>query len=194
MSAQNRNESRNFLGSRPSFRKLLAIAALGLTAMLGLDAAGALRAMSQNSQQRSPFEQGGKLTVEQLGDVLTSYGKNTSNVNGDVSYSINMTKGKYTVNVILSISPNGNVIWLMNNMAPMPEPARASAPALINLLKKNLELGPMFFEISNGRLSLTEPVANHDMTPELVKSYIERFCSTVLDTMPLWNQDALTAK
>ena len=61
--------------------------------------------------------EGGALSVEQLGDALTPYGKNTTTTNGHTSYSITVPSGKWQINVILSISPNGRVIWMTNNLS-----------------------------------------------------------------------------
>jgi hypothetical protein len=136
--------------------------------------------------------QGGKLTVDQLGDALTSYGKNTVNDNGQVVYSITVPSGKWKINVIISMSPNGNVIWMTNSLTAMPDPGKTSAEGLANVLKKNRDIGPMFFEIANGSLALTYPVPNHDMTEASFKTFVDAFVSTVTDNAALWDPAAIS--
>jgi hypothetical protein len=139
-------------------------------------------------------EQGSKLTVDQVGDALTSYGKNTSNDNGQVVYSITVPRGKWNINVLINLSPNGNVIWMTNDLTPLPDGGKASAAALADLLKKNRDIGPMFFEVSDGSVAMTYPVPNHDLTEASFKATVEAFISTVVDNAQLWDPATIAAK
>jgi hypothetical protein len=136
-------------------------------------------------------QQGGRLTIEQLGDALTSLGKNTTNNNGQVYYSVNCDHGQWKGTVIVSLSPNGNFIWMTIDPVGMPDPGSTSTAALLSLLKKNTDIGPMFFSISGRRLRLSYPVPNHDMNAGMVKSYFQALVDTAVDTMPLWNAGTL---
>jgi hypothetical protein len=132
---------------------------------------------------------GSSLTVEQLGEALDSYGKNTSTNNGQTDYSVTVTRGKWNINLIISISPNGKMIWMTNNLTAMPD--KASPDGLVNVLKKNTEIGPAFFSIADGSLRLSWPVANYDLNATAIHAQVEAMVSTVLDTEPLWRPDAL---
>jgi hypothetical protein len=139
-------------------------------------------------------QQGGKLTIDQLGDALTSYGKNTVNDNGQVVYSITVPSGKWKINVIISMSPNGNVIWMTNSLTAMPDLHKTSVEAMVNVLKKNRDIGPMFFEITGGSLAMTYPVPNHDLTEASFRTFVDAFVSTVVDNAALWDPAAVATK
>jgi hypothetical protein len=140
----------------------------------------------------APAAGGSTLTVDQLGSALDSYGKNTSNNNGQVTYSVTVTRGTWNINVLISLSPNGKMIWMTNDATAIP--AKLSAEGLANVLKKNSDIGPAFFSITNGNLRLSQPVPNYDLTPQAIHDNVEALVSTVVDTAPLWSTDALTAK
>lgn len=135
---------------------------------------------------------GSTLTVEQLGAALDSYGKNTSTTNGHTDFSLTIPRGKWNLNLIISISPNGKMIWMTNNLTAIPD--KPSADGLANVLKKNTEIGPAFFSIADGSLRLSWPIANYDLTAAAVHDQVEAMVSTILDTAALWSPDALTAK
>jgi hypothetical protein len=139
-------------------------------------------APSANAQQ-------GKLSIQQLGDALTSYGKNTITNNGQTYYTVNCGKGQWKSSVIVSLSPNGNVIWMTIDMTQIP--SRTSTAALASLLKKNLEIGPSFFAINGNSLRLSSPVPNNNLSASTVKAYLEDLVNTAVDTMPLWDQKTL---
>ena len=139
-------------------------------------------------------QHGGSLTVHQLGDALTSYNKNTVNNNGKIYYSVTATKGKLKMDVVLSLSPNGRVIWIASDITPMPAPGRTSIAAMLNLLKKNNEIGPMFFSVNGNSLRLSSPVPNFNQTSESVKEYLQAFVSTAMDSAALWDPGSLAGK
>jgi len=133
--------------------------------------------------------QSGRLNIQQLGDALTSYGKNTVTNNGRTYYTVQCGHGQWKSNVIVSLSPNGNFIWMA--IEPVQLPDRASATALATILKKNLEIGPMYFSIDGRWLRLSSPVPNSDMSQAKVKAYLEDLVNTAVDTMPLWDTRSL---
>ncbi len=128
--------------------------------------------------------QGSRLTVQQLGDALTDYGKNTVTNNGQTYYSINCGHGNWKSSLLVSLSPNGNVIWM--TIDPIKISDRASSAALAGLLKKNTDIGPTFFSINGEWLRLSSPVPNVNMNKEKVKAYVVDIVNTAVDTMPLW--------
>jgi hypothetical protein len=150
--------------------------------------AGQTKAAASSGAER------GALSVAQLGDALTPYGKNTTTNNGQTSYSITVPSGKWKINVILSISPNGQVIWMTNSLTPVPDAGKVSSSALLNVLKKNRDIGPMFFEIWNGSLVMTYPVPNHDLNAATMKSIVDDFVATVVNNATLWDPATLAAK
>jgi hypothetical protein len=168
----------------------------GLGIAFGTNAVSQTRAgASQTKASGGPSAGlGGALSVAQLGDALTPYGKNTTTNNGQTSYSITVPSGKWKINVILSISPNGQVIWMTNSLTPVPDAGKVSSSALLNVLKKNRDIGPMFFEIWNGSLVMTYPVPNHDLNAAAMKSIVDDFVATVVNNATLWDPATLAAK
>lgn len=155
----------------------------GMLSILALTGALALASGTQ------AYAQGGRLSIQQLGDALTSYGKNTVSNNGRTYYTVNCGHGQWKSNVTISISPNGNFIWMA--IEPVEMPDRASAGALATILKKNVEIGPMFFSIDGRWLRLSYPVPNSDMSNAKVKAYLEELVNTAVGTMPLWDPRTL---
>ncbi len=165
---------------------ILAVLALGLT--------GGIVALGEPEKPPAPAETpaaGTSLTIEQIGDALESYGKNTTTTNGHTDYSLTVHRGKWDINVIVSLSPSGKVIWMTNSLTAVPDPGKVAPAALLAILKKNTEIGPMFFSIADGSLRISNPVANHDLSPAAVKAQVEALISTVVDTEELWKPEAL---
>ena len=136
--------------------------------------------------------QSGRLNIQQLGDALTSYGKNTVSSNGHTFYTVQCGNGAWKSSVYVSLSPNGNIIWMAIETAEIS--SQTSNTTFANILKKNLDLGPMFFSLDGNRLRLSYPVPNNDMSEAKIKAYVEAIVNTAVDTMPLWNQRSSNAR
>jgi hypothetical protein len=136
---------------------------------------------------------GTQMTVDQIGQALDKYGKNSATDNGSTTFSLNVKRGKWDINVIVSLSPNGRMIWMTNHLSSVPDPGKVSSDALAKLLEKNTEIGPMFFSMVGPRhsLMLSNPVPNYDLTAESLQARVEALVATVIDTESLWNNDAL---
>jgi hypothetical protein len=137
--------------------------------------------------------QAGRLTVQQLGDTLTSYGKNTVNDNGHTYYTVRCGNGNWKSSVVVSLSPSENVVWLTIDVSTLPQ-AKISPQALGNLLLKNEDIGPMFFSLNGDRkLRLNYPVANVGLTEAKVKADVKELVDLAVDTMSLWDPNTLVA-
>lgn len=145
--------------------------------------AGSLGAVAQ--------AQSGRFNIQQVGDALTSYGKNTVNDNGNTYYTVQCGHDPWRSNVVVSLSTNGNVIWLDLRLVQLP--ARISPTAMSNLLKKNAELGPVFFSISGNWLRISSPVANNNMSASTLKAYLEQLVHLAADNHDLWDSKTLEA-
>ncbi len=129
-------------------------------------------------------QQGG-FSIQQLGDTLTSYGKNTVTNNGQTYYTVACgQQGQWKSNIIISLSPNGKFIWM--TLEPSQMSAGAPASALASILKKNTDIGPMFFSINGNALRLSYPIPNDDMSAGKIKAYMEALVDTAVSTRPLW--------
>jgi hypothetical protein len=135
--------------------------------------------------------QSGRFNIQQVGDALTSYGKNTVNDNGNTYYTVQCGHDSWKSSVVVSLSPNGNVIWLALDLVELP--ARVSPTAMSNLLKKNTELGPVFFSISRNWLRISSPLANDNMSEAKLKGYLEQLVHLSVDNHNLWDPKTLEA-
>lgn len=176
---QSQSTSSQFLGiAARSTRKPGTLTVLLMAAALVLSFASASRVFAQ-----------GRLNIQQLGDALTSYGKNTVTQNGQTYYTVTCGHGQWKSSVVVSLSPNGSVVWM--TIDPTRMPSRISSSALAGILKKNQELGPMFFSINGNSLRLSYPVPNNALNEKMVKAYLEELVNTAVDTEPLWDAKAL---
>jgi len=182
------------LGTAKSLFLGLALAAAGLLASPGAWGTGGM--LIRADDQTPPPTPAGQMTLEQIGQALDKYGKNTATDNGQTTYSLTVTRGKWDLNVIVSLSPNHTMIWITNQLMSIADPSKASSEALMKLLEKNEDIGPMFFGVVGQRhsLLLSNPVPNHDLTPAALQDQVEALISSVLDTEPLWRSEVLVPK
>ncbi len=131
------------------------------------------------------------LTIEQIGDALECFNKNSTTINGHTEYGMTIHKGKWDMNVIVSLSPSGRVIWITNGLATIPKNGKVPAAALLNILAKNTEIGPQFFSIANGSLRLSNPVSNFNLTAAGLRAQVEALVATVVETADLWKPETL---
>ncbi len=133
--------------------------------------------------------QSGRFDIQQLGDALNSFGKNTVNDNGHTYYSVVCGHDSWKSSVMVSLSSNANVIWLQLDLVELP--THVSPAAFANLLKKNTELGPLFFSINDNWLRISSPLPNNDMNEAKVKGYLERLVNVAVESHDLWDPKAL---
>jgi hypothetical protein len=133
----------------------------------------------------------GKFNIEQVGSALTSYGKNTVNDNGKTYYTVQCSHDSWKSSVVVSLSPNGNVIWLSLDLVELP--SRVSPAAMSDLLRKNTDLGPVFFSIGGKWLRISSPLANNNMSEEKLKGYLEQLVHLAVDNHDLWDTKILEA-
>lgn len=137
--------------------------------------------------------QGGHMSIQEIGDALTSYGKNTVNNNGHTYYTVNCGNGNWKSQVYVSLSPSENVVWMTLDTSTVPD-AKISPQALANLLSKNEDMGPIYFSFSGRTIRLSYPVPNTGLSDAKLKGYLKDLVNTAVDTMSLWQPEALTAK
>ena len=135
--------------------------------------------------------QSGRFNIQQVGDSLTSYGKNTVNNNGNTYYTVQCGHDSWKSSVVVSLSPNGNIIWMSLDLVELP--SRVSTTGMSNLLRKNTDLGPVFFSISGSSLRISSPVANSDMSEKKLKAYLEQLVNLAVDNHDLWDTKTLEA-
>ena len=83
---------------------------------------------------------------------------------------------------------------MTNSLSQVPYEGRVSSAALLNVLRKNRDIGPMFFEIWDDSLVMSYPVPNHDLTAESLKKIVDDFVTTVVNNAALWDPATLEGK
>ncbi len=135
-----------------------------------------------------PHQKGRQMSVEALGqDLADAYGRHKVNSSGDGIFSVDVSKGKYLISVGVNLSPNCDAIRMIARLGQLPDQARISALALLNLLNKNHELAPMFFMIQGDRIALAYQVPNRDLSAALVKEHIDKLSLTAVRNVTIWN-------
>jgi hypothetical protein len=178
-----------------SMRKPLVLILVAGAATLGMGATVVLWASQQNPyQEAQSATSGSSLTIEQLGDALNGVHKNTINENGQIYYSVNASIGNTKIEVDISLSPNGKIIWISSDVTAMPANGRTSAAAMLNLLKKNNEIGPMFFSVNGNRLRLSYPIANYNQTADSITAHLQKMADTAMANETLWNPATLAGR
>jgi hypothetical protein len=187
-----------FRSVRNSMRYPRAFAVIAIAVAMSLGATVVSRATQDpyaTKPQSAPATRssggGSSLTLDQLGAALDSFHKNTIDDNGNKYYSVTAAKGDIKFEVLISLSPNGHVIWITSDVTPMPPAGSASATAMFNLLKKNNDIGPIFFSIDGKSLRISSPIPNYNMNAEAVKSDLMDLVNTAVDSQALWNSGAL---
>lgn len=132
-----------------------------------------------------------RFNIQQIGNALTSYGKNTVNDNGQTYYSVVCGHDSWKSSVTVSLSPNANIIWLQLDLVEVPQ--HTSPAALANLLKKNADLGPVFFGINGNKINISSPLPNYDMSEAKLKGYLERLVNLAVDNHDLWDPRVLAS-
>ena len=132
------------------------------------------------------------LTDDGLKGMLENLGY-TVTVSGDKAphrYKIDEsgTDLNYTVTLELS-SDKGTVLWIYAGLYEIPADKPAPSAALLALLAKNDDIGPMFFSYNTGNklLYLNAPTANSDITPAILRQKIRNFVQKMDSTYSLWD-------
>ena len=94
----------------------------------------------------------------------------------------------YTVTLELSGDPS-TVLWIYAGLYEVPSDKPVPSAALLALLAKNDDIGPMFFSYStsNKLLYLNAPTANVDITPVILRQKIRNFVQKMDSTYSLWD-------
>jgi hypothetical protein len=114
---------------------------------------------------------------------------------GDAQYSFTTHPGNYTVTITAGISSNGQFLWLSSMLATLPDTGPLPADLLEAALKANDDIGPAALYIrvcsdcaagSKRQLRMATPLANHQLTPAIVRRSIEAITQSISDTSQVW--------
>jgi hypothetical protein len=129
-----------------------------------------------------------KAMLENLGYSVTVTGdKPPRHFKVDESAPVNGLD--FTITFDLSSDKDATTLWIYAGLYEIPADKPAPSSALLALLAKNDEIGPIFFSYatSNKLLYLNAPTANVDITPVLLRQKIKNFIAKMDSTYSLWN-------
>jgi len=129
-----------------------------------------------------------KAMLENLGYTVTVTGdKAPRHFKVDESAPVNSLD--FSITFDLSSAKDATVLWIYAGLYEIPEGKPAPSSALLALLAKNDEIGPIFFSYNtdNKLLYLNAPTANVDITPAVLRQKIKTFIARMDSTYSLWN-------
>ena len=129
-----------------------------------------------------------KAMLENLGYTVTVTGdKPPRHFKVDESAPVNSLD--FTITFDLSSAQDATVLWIYAGLYEIPAGKPAPSSALLALLAKNDEIGPIFFSYNtdNKLLYLNAPTANVDITPAVLRQKIKTFIGRMDSTYSLWN-------
>ena len=156
---------------------------LGIVVAMGLFMAGAAVAKAAPLTDDTL-----KAMLENLGYQVTVTGdKPPRHFKVDESAPINTID--FTITFDLSSEKDATTLWIYAALYEIPADKPAPSSALLALLAKNDEIGPIFFSYNadNKLLYLNAPTANVDITPVVLRQKIRNFITKMDSTYSLWN-------
>ena len=125
--------------------------------------------------------------TEQLGKFLRDAGHEPKLLSPDV-FQITVEKDHWPVHVMLSLSADGQRIWLESKFAPIDDPEQVDPVSWKNLLLANDKIGPAHFafDAADRRVHLYKSFENRAVTREKLSKEVDTFDRTVRKTQEHW--------
>jgi len=103
-------------------------------------------------------------------------------------FLIAVKRGTWTLNIQIVISANGERIGMNSNLGLVENPDSITAAQWKALLVSNGDIDPsaFYFDAAVKKLYLHRVMDNRGMTPAILRTQIENFCSNMMDTSELW--------
>lgn len=133
------------------------------------------------------------LTHETLVATLSNMGYEVEakkNEAGIPYYSVKFDRNDWTFVINVSLSTNGQYIWLNSPLAQLPEGTNVvPQEKLTALLQKNFDTGPAYFAYrpASRRIYYLIPITNQNVTAKTLRAELDTFCKDIQDTELLWN-------
>jgi hypothetical protein len=143
----------------------------------------------KNVQQSSPTTQaaGNQISNSDLAQFVNAMGYTVKDL-GDNVYAINIKKGKWTFEPVISIRKGGTRIWVQMNLKTYQSKNALTADQYMKLLDANLTYGPVVFnfDMKKYRISVSRSFKNENLMPGNLKNYIIDMCKVAEETESLW--------
>ncbi|WP_020473246.1 TIGR03067 domain-containing protein [Zavarzinella formosa] len=125
--------------------------------------------------------------TETLGRYLRELDHIPKALSPDV-FQITIERDHWPVHVMLSLSTDGQRIWMESKFAPIEDPDQVAANAWRNLLQANDKIGPAHFafDATDRRIHLYKSFENRAVTIEKLGKEVEQFDRTVRKTQEHW--------
>lgn len=125
--------------------------------------------------------------TEVLGRFLRDLGYDPKALSPDV-YQVSVERDKWAVHVMLSLSTDGQRVWLESKFAPVADPDRVPPAVWKRLLEANEKIGPCHFAFdpADKRVHLYKSIDNKGLGTERLKREIDQFDQTVRKTQDYW--------
>jgi hypothetical protein len=138
-----------------------------------------------HSQSTAPAAQG-VLTDDGLRTMLDGMGYEPKPLSK--GFLIAVKRGTWTLNTQLVISPNTERIGMNANLGIVENPDAITAAQWKALLVSNEDIDPsaFYFDATQKKLYLHRVMDNRGMTPAILRTQIENFCTNMMDTSELW--------
>ncbi|MCE9530783.1 MAG: TIGR03067 domain-containing protein [Planctomycetes bacterium] len=134
------------------------------------------------------------LDSAQIGKLLKELGHEPVMLTAEV-HQISMTREGWKVHVMVSLTADGERVWLESKFAPIAEPALVPASAWLRLLEENERIGPAHFSFDklDKRIHLYKAFDNVAVTAVRLKKELESFDAVVRKTQHVWRIENFTA-
>ncbi|HVK07633.1 MAG TPA: TIGR03067 domain-containing protein [Gemmataceae bacterium] len=125
-----------------------------------------------------------------LGRFLRELGHDPRALSPDV-YQVTVERDKWPVHIMLSLSTDGQRVWLESKFAPVSDPDKVSPAVWKRLLEANEKIGPAHFAFdpADKRVHLYKSIDNKGLGTDRLRREIEHFDQTVRKTQDYWRGD-----
>jgi uncharacterized protein (TIGR03067 family) len=125
-----------------------------------------------------------------LGRFLRDLGHDPKALSPDV-YQVTVEREKWPVHIMLSLSTDGQRVWLESKFAPVTEPDKVAPLVWKRLLEANEKIGPAHFAFdpADKRVHLYKSIDNKGLGTDRLRREIEHFDQTVRKTQDYWRGD-----
>jgi len=135
-------------------------------------------------------QNGQPLTYQSLGDALRQIGITPEDDKTAYSMKVKATTADqtdWTFVIAASLSKDQSVIWITASLCQIDQNGTPSAQALMDLLTANGQMGLSFFVLDpQHTLVLQQPLANTNITPQMLGADLKSFFDCLKATEPLW--------
>lgn len=150
-------------------------------------------ASAQDNPPAATATQPGRLSEEQLGEMLAAVGLQPKKTEQRYDFAFKMSyrgeEWKFSMSAVLS--RNGESVWVMAWLDQIPQTsAEVPRTALLRLLAANDRLGEgKFFAYipTNKRFVMQRVIPNRDLTNKKMMEVLQDLASSVADEYPTWS-------